>query len=69
MTLANIINNENLNHFSTLTNGKVSRLTICLGTVMLMEYRIKEIDRKLFEIKAEHFESSILFKNVVKQAN
>ena len=31
--LFNIINNENLNRFSTLTTGKVSGLTICLETV------------------------------------
>ena len=58
MILVNIINNENLNHFSPLTNGKVSRLTVCLETVKLMKYGIKEIDRELFEIEAEHFESS-----------
>ena len=40
----------------------------CLEAVKLMEYRIKEIHRQLFEIKAKHFESSILFKFVVKQA-
>ena len=68
MILVNIINNENLNHFSSLTTGKVSGLTVCLGTVKLMEYGIKEIDRELFEIEAEHFESSILFKIVVKRA-
>ena len=34
-----------------------------------MEYGIKEIDIELFEIEAEHFESSILLKIVVKQAN
>ena len=34
-----------------------------------MEYGIKEIDRELFEIEAEHFEGSILFKIVVKQAD
>ena len=65
--LVNIINNENLNRFSSLTTGKVSRLMVYLETVKLMEYGIKEIDRKLFEIDAEHFESSILFKIVVKQ--
>ena len=48
--------------------GKVSRLTICLETVKLMEYGIKEINRELFEIEAKQFESSILFKIVVKQA-
>ena len=64
--LVNIINNENLNRFSSLTTGKVSGLTICLETVKLMEYGIKEIDRELFEIEVEHFESSILFKIVVK---
>ena len=64
--LVNIVNNENLNCFSSLTTGKVSRLTICLETVKLMEYGIKEIDRELFEIEAEHFESLILFKIVVK---
>ena len=65
MILVNIINNENLNRFSSLTTGKVSGLTICLETVKLMEYGIKEIDRELFEIEGEHFESSILFKIVV----
>ena len=69
MILINIINNENLNRFSSLTTGKVSRLTICLETVKLMEYGIKEIDRELFEIEAEHFESLILFKTVVKRAD
>ena len=69
MILVNIVNNENLNRFSSLTTGKVSGLTICFETVKLMEYGIKEIDRELFEIKAEHFESSILFKIVVKWAN
>ena len=69
MILVNIINNENLNRFSSLTTGKVSGLTICLETVKLMEYGIKEIDRELFEIEAEHFESSISLKIVVKQAN
>ena len=34
-----------------------------------MEYGIKEINRELFEIKAEHFESSILFNILVKQAD
>ena len=34
-----------------------------------MEYGIREIDRELFEIEVEHFESSILFKIVVKQAD
>ena len=68
MILVNIINNENLNHFSSLTTGKVNRL-ICLETVKLMEYGIKEIDRELFEIEVEHFKSSILFKIVVKQAD
>ena len=57
MILVNIINNENFHCFSSLTTGKVSRLTICLETVELMEYGIKEIDRELFEIKAEYFES------------
>ena len=69
MILVNIINNENLNHFSSLTTGKVSGLTICLETVKLMECGIKEIDRELFTIKAEHFESWILFKIVVKRAD
>ena len=69
MILVNIINNENLNHFSSLTIDKVSGFIICLETVKLMEYGIKEIDRKLCEIKEEHFESSILFKIVVKQAD
>ena len=67
--LVNIVNNENLNCFSSLTTGKVSRLTICVETVKLMEYGIKEIDRELFEIEAEHFQSSILFKIVVKRAD
>ena len=58
--LLNIINNENLNRFSSLTTGYVS------GLIKLMEYGIKEIDRQLFEIEAEHFGSSILFKIVVK---
>ena len=69
MVLGNIINNENLNRFSSLTIGKVSELTICLETVKLMKYGIKEIDRELFEIEAEHFESSILFKIVVKRVD
>ena len=64
-----MINNENLNRFSPLTTGKISRLTICLETVKLMEYGIKEIDRELFENEAKHFESSILFKIVVKRAD
>ena len=67
--LVNIINNENLNCFSSLTTAKVSGLIICLETVKLMEYGIKKINRELFEIKAEHFESSILFKIVVKRAD
>ena len=37
----NIINNENLNRFPSLTSGKVSGLTIYLETVKLMEYGIK----------------------------
>ena len=41
MIIVNIINNENVNHFSL----------------------------ELFEIEAEHFENSILFKIVVKQAD
>ena len=69
MILVSIINNENLNHFSSLTTGKVSRLTVCLETVKLMEYGIKEIDIELFEIEAEHFKSSILFKIKVKQVD
>ena len=69
MILVNIINNENLNRFSSLTSGKVSGLTICLETVKEMEYGIKVIDRELFEIEAEHFEKSILFKIVVKRAD
>ena len=69
MILVNIINNKNLNRFSSLTTGKVSGLTICLETVKLMEYGIKEIDRELFEIVSEHSESSILFKIVVKLAD
>ena len=66
MILVNITNNENLDRFSSLITGKVSRLTICLETVKLMEYGIKEINRELFEIEAEHFKSSVLFKIVVK---
>ena len=69
MILVNVINNENLNHFSSLTTGKISGLTICLETVKLMEYGIKEINRELFEIEVEHFKSSIIFKIVVKQAD
>ena len=69
MILVKIINNENLNRFSSLTTGKVSGLTIYLETVKLMEHGIKEIDRELFEIKADHFENSILFKIVVKRAD
>ena len=69
MILVNIINNENLNRFSSLTTGKVSGLTICLETVKLMEYGIKEIDRELIEIEVEHFKSSILFKIVVKRVD
>ena len=65
MILVNIISNENPNRFSSLTTGKVSGLTICLETVKLMEYGIKEIDRELFEIEGEHFENLILFKIVV----
>ena len=68
MILVNIINNENLNHFSSLTTGKVSGLTVCLETVKLVEYGIMEIDRELFEIEVEHFKSSILFKIAVKRA-
>ena len=45
----------------------VNGLTICLETVKLTEYEIKEIDRELFEIEAEHFKSSILFKIVSEQ--
>ena len=67
--LVNIMNNENLNCFSSLTTGKVRGLTICLETLKLMDYGIKEIDRELFEIKAEHLKSSILLKIVVKRAN
>ena len=67
--ILNIINNENLNCFSSLTTGKEDGFTVCLETVKLMEYGIKEIDRELFEIEAEHFESSILFKIVVKRAD
>ena len=69
MILVNIINDEKLNCFSSLTTGKVSGLAICLETVKLIEYGIKEIDRELFEIEAEHFQSSILLKIVVKQAD
>ena len=69
MILVNIINNENLNRFSSLTTDKVSGLTLCLETVKLIEYGIKENDRELFEIEAEHFESSISFKIVVKRAD
>ena len=58
--LLNIINNENLNRFSSLTTSYVS------GLIKLMEYGIKEINRELFEIEAEHFGRSILFKIVVK---
>ena len=68
MILVNIINNENLNHFSSLTIGKVRGLTICLETVKLMEYGIKEINRELFKIEVEHLESSVLFKIVLMQA-
>ena len=50
MVLVNIINNENLSHFSFLTTGKVSGLTICFETVKLMEYGIKEINREIKEI-------------------
>ena len=69
MILVNIINNENLSRFSSLTTDKVNRLTICLETIKLIEYGIKESDRELFEIEAEHFESSIVFKIVVKRTN
>ena len=69
MVLFNIINNGNLNCFSSLTTGKVSGLMICLETVKLMEYGIKEINREVFEIEVESFESSILFKIAVKQAD
>ena len=69
MILVNIINNENLNCFSSLTTGKVSGLKICLETVKLIEYGIKEIGGELFDIKAEHFESSILFKIAVKRVD
>ena len=69
MIFVNIINNENLYGFSSLTTGKVSALTICLETVNLMEYGIKKIDTGLFEIEADHFKSSILFKTVVKRAD
>ena len=69
MILINIISNENLNRFSSLTNVKVSGLTICLETVKLIEYGIKEINRELFEIQVEDFKSSILLKIVVKQAD
>ena len=65
MIFVNIINNENLNHFSSVTTGKVSRLSLCLETVKLMEYRIKE----MFEIEVGHFESSILFKVVVNRVD
>ena len=68
MIPVNIINNEIRNYFSSITTSKVSELMICLETVKLMEYEIKEIDRELFEIKAEHL-SSILFKIVVKRAD
>ena len=47
MILVNVINNENVNRFSSLTSGKVNGLTLCLETVKLMEYGIKEIDREL----------------------
>ena len=65
MIFVNIINNENLNHFSSVTTGKVSGLSLCLETVKLMEYGIKE----MFEIEVGHFESSILFKVVVKRVD
>ena len=58
--ILNIINNENLNCFSSLTTGKEDGLTVCLETVKLMEYGIKEIDRELFEFEVEDFERSIL---------
>ena len=64
-----LLYNENLNRFYSLTNGKVSGLTICLETVKLIEYGIKEINRELFEIQVEDFKSSILLKIVVKQAD
>ena len=69
MILANIINNENLNRFSSLTTDKVSGLAICLETAKLMEYGIKETNNKLSETKVEHLESSILSKSVVKRAD
>ena len=56
MILVNIVNNENLNRFSSLTTSKVRGLPICLETVKLMEYGMKEIDRELFEIEAEDYE-------------
>ena len=55
--LLNIINNENLNRFSSLTTGKVNGLMVCLETLKLIEYGIKEIVRESFEIEVEHFES------------
>ena len=64
-----LLYNENLNRFYFLTTGKVSGLTICRETVKLIEYGIKEINRELFEIKAEHFQKSVLFKIVVKWAD
>ena len=66
MILVNIINNENFNRFSSLTTGKVNRLTICLETVKLMEHGI---NRELLEIEVEHLQSSILFKIVMKRAD
>ena len=69
MILVNIINNENLNRFSSLTTGKVTGITICLETVKLMEYGIKEIDTELFEIEAEHFKNSVLIKIAVNRAD
>ena len=71
MILVNIKSNENVNRFSSLTTGKVSGITICLETVKLMEYGIKEIDRELFKTEAEHFDfaSSILFKILVRRAD
>ena len=39
--------------------GNVSGLMVCLETVKLMEYGIKEIIRELFEIKAEHLSGAL----------
>ena len=41
---------------------------IWLETVKLMEYRIKEIDRELFEMKRSTSKVQFLFKIVLKRA-